>query len=570
MDRVDRRDIHGIHFIKTHGDGPERARQHARLLREEIRRGALATLEKKNETLIRQGPGIVQLKPVQDLVVWFYRKVLIPWLDRQTKPEMHAVIQGLHEETGIPRETFRQALFQADGLMVLSRISIMKYLMSHLPAGGLVGCTSAVAFDDWTESGRMLVSRNMDYPIIGPWEKGTTVNYHEPTEKGMIPHVGVTTAGVFTAGLTAMNREGLTLAAHAHFARKLSLSGFPVLTIGNEVIRRAKTIGEAVDIVRRMNRTANWAFVIGSAKERDAVVIEMGPKEFAVRHAEDGLLTHSNYFHNPDLHRNEALISGACADDLRGRVCRVKQILEPLKGKVTAETLTGMLGDHIDYQTGDERVFGNTISVVTTVKSVVWEPETQRMLIGARGRSPMGLDHFVEVDLDHLWENGASEKDVRLVPGYRPRNPGLVEGVDAYRDAYVAYHMNGLEPDHLEKTLAALRRALAAYPDDGNLWVQTGIVAFRMKRFEEARKYFDEARNRTLVDHVRYVALLFMARSCDVLGAREEAKKIYSIYKEVEEPKLRAALRKGLRRRYRARWAEHMLLDLQYPDAHQY
>ncbi|HTL11174.1 MAG TPA: C45 family autoproteolytic acyltransferase/hydrolase, partial [Bdellovibrionota bacterium] len=540
-----RRDISGMHFIRVRGTAQERARQHAQLLRAEIEEGALKLLSKKNQWMIRRGPGLIRLKPVQNSAVWFYDNILLPWLARRTPAEELAVMDELARETGLPFRMFRSSLFQADGLMLLSRISTMKHLLKHLPNGGLPGCTSAVVTGQWTEGGRTYHARNMDYPVVGPWEAHPVVMFSEPSESGQIPSVAVTTAGVHTSGLTAMNREGITVCAHAHFGREVSLSGLPIFAVGERIVREARTLGQAVDIARKHKRSANWALVVSSAKDRDGAVIEMTPERTEVHPTSGGAVIHSNFFHTPELQATEALLSGGICDDLVGRICRTRQVLEPNKGSVTPSHLAAALGDHVDYRTGVERVFGNTVSVVTTIKSVVFSPEEQKFWVAARNETPVSLGEYLEVDVEKFWDRPESEPVPRL-PGNGARlSRELKEGIKHYRSAYQHWHIFNDAPDYAEKTLVELQKALAAYPADGNVWIQTGLVAFRLKKFEEARRCFETALEMPLVAEVERVRDLFLARCKDLAGDRAGALELYRAHVACGDPKIRKAFVKG-------------------------
>lgn len=568
---MERRLVRGVHFIRVKGTSTERARQHGALLKDEIRAGALAHLAKKNEWLIRRGPGAAQLPGLQGLVVWFYHRVLLPYLHRRNPEEIRSVMRAMSEAAGIPYSTMVQSLFQPDGLMLLCRMTIMKRTLGNLPATGMLGCTSAVTLKEWTRDGKLLACRNQDYPMVGPWEPNTTVIFHEPTEKDQLPHVGVTTAGVHTAGLTAMNREGLTLFTHAHFGRNVCFDGMPVVDIGNEIIRKARSLGQAVDIARGCKPYSNWSFIVSSARENDAVVIEMTPRRMEVRHAEGGFLAHTNYFHSPGLQAEEARISGSFVEDVMARVCRIRQVLEPDKGMIEPRHMASVLGDAVDRYTGEERVVGNTLSVVTTVKSTVWEPETQRLWISTRGESPMGLGDFAEVEVDRFWRKGAEEAELPVLPGYRPRATGYLEGMRHYREAYRAFHMQSEMPDYLERTLAALRKATRAFPSDGHLWVQAAIVAFRAHEFREARECLERTSGLKLSPHTAGVRDLYLARCRDIAGERSDAVALYcEAEKRVADPCLREALARGRKRPYRAHETSRMLLDLQFPDTLHY
>ncbi|MCC7440449.1 MAG: hypothetical protein IT285_02380 [Bdellovibrionales bacterium] len=562
-----RRDHSGIHFLRLPGAPAERARAHGMLLREEIRSGALNLLARKNQWMIRRGPGLVQLSPVQGSAVWIYERLLLPWLSRQTPQEQREVIQAIADECGLPMQVFQASLLQADGLMLLSRLSVMKHLLRHLPAGGLPGCTSAVLTGPWTKGGRTYHARNFDYPVVGHWERHPTVMFCEPTEPGEIPHVSVTTAGVHTAGITSMNREGLTVCAHAHFGRGVSFNGLPVFTIGERIIKEARTLGEAVDIARKCRRTANWALVVSSAREKDGAVIEMTPDKTEVHSSRDGAVVHSNYFHTPELHATEALLSGGVCDDLYGRICRMRQVIGPAQGKVEPATLALALGDHVDHRSGVERVFGNVISVVTTVASVVFSPEEQKFWLAARNESPVSLGDFVEVDVQRFWDRPADEELSRLPGSGRTLNPRLLKALGHYRKAYQHWHIENDDPSYAEKSLSEIELAVAAYPEDGNLWIQAGLVAFRLRKIDEARARFEAAGTRVLTPEVSRVRDLFLARCKDIVGERHAALDLYRRHAgTADDPKIRAAFRKGVRRAYRRSQISELVLDLQFPD----
>jgi tetratricopeptide (TPR) repeat protein len=570
---MERRTLQGINFIRVRGNAVERARAHAALLKPEILNGALPALAKKNEWLIRRGPGfLIRHSWIQALVVGIYRKLLIPYLDLRVSQEERDAIRASAEEVGLSYETCREILFQPDGMMLLIRTILMRHVLPEWIPGGLPGCTSAVALKSWTKDGRILAGRNFDYLVVGPWEKNASVIFNETTTPGEIPFVSLTTAGVHTGGITAMNREGLTLFTHAHFGRKISLFGRPIVSIGDEVIRTCKTLDQAIDFVRKTKPCTNWAFVLTSARENRAAVIELTPSGIHVREAEDGFIAHSNYFHAKDLQRYEALLCGSYCEDLKGRFRRIREILEPNRNQLQPQHLSEALGDQVDYFSGQERVFGNTVGVVTTVQSVVFDPEKQRFWMANRQESPVGLGDYIEVDVDRFWKQPLNqyEQDMTVLTGYRPLDPQLLEGIRHYREAYRCYHMNNDQEDFQTQALSCLRKAVAAFPSDGHLWIQAGIVAFKVREFKEAQAYFEGSRSRVLSPHVACVRDLYLARCLDLAGLRDRALELYRKHEKIGEPKLRKAFKRGLRRPYFALETHQMLVDLQFPDTFQY
>ncbi len=565
----ERRTIDGVHFLRLQGTSRERAQAHAQLLRNEIQQGVLPYLATKNEWLIRRAPGILQYKPLQELVVGFYNNIFLPFAYRALPEGQKRVMEDFAAYAGLPFEVIRSGVLQAEGLMFLSRLSVMQYLAER----ERLGCTSAVALKEKTLEKRLLVARNMDYPVVGAWEKQPTVLFHEPTEREEIPHVAVTSAGVHTSGLTAMNAEGLTLATHAHLGRGFSSRGTPIITLGNEVISKAHSLEEAIQIARSHRRTAHWAFVVASARENDAVVIEMSPTETYVRHAQEGLLVHSNYFQT-DLRRKEALLSGAVQQDLKARVCRMTEILKEFGNNVPYQALISALGDHRSPQSGWYRVYGDTLSVVTTIKSVVFEPESQKLWVSSRKESPTGLGDFLEVNAESFWQDsneseGGEQESFRRIPIQRYWKE-FREAVHHYHEAYAAWHTHNHEEGYQRRALEHLRLATAVKLEvrDEYLWMQRGLVAFVVGEYAEARECFESIRS---VDvHVFQVRDLFLARTYDLIGYHESARKIFQRHTSFADPRLEKAFVKNKNKQYREGDKKTLLLDLQFPDAMQY
>lgn len=553
--------VNGVNFLKARGTYQERAQQHARILKNEIHDGPIFNLAKKNEYILKTSGGPLKNSLVQKFAINFYNQVLLKRMVKSLPKDVLEMLRGFADEADLPFDIVKHATFQADGLMILSRAAVMQRLFKDVPPRELPGCSSAIALGDITKDGKMLVARNQDYPIIGQWEKHPLVMFHEPSATNEIPHISISSAGVHTAGLTSMNAEGLTLATHAHFGKETSTSGSPIFTIGDEVISKAKNINEAIDIIRSRPRNANWSFVISSAQDKDAVVVEMSPRKTYIRNSKDGALTQTNFFNTEKLKKKEALISRGRHDDDWGRIARMNYLLDQNKGNITTQDMVNLLGDHTDPWSNEEKVFGNTISVTTTVKSVVFSPEDQKFWISTRNESPTGLGNFLEVDVNNFWTENRS---TTTLPGKSPRNTQLKSDIRNYRQAYISWHLENHLPNYQEQTLQYLRNALSDNPTDGNIWAQAGLVAFKQHLFSESTTYFEHALTKVLTAHIRESCSLFLARCFDLLFRREEALLIYSNHDEITTKELKSEFKKGLQRPYRAKDIHKIILDLQF------
>ncbi len=567
------RTIGNIHFLKLVGTYEERAQAHASLLIHEIKNGAIPVLAKKNEWLIRRAGGLLQWGPLQESVVFFYHHVLLPFIQKSLRQEDHGMMQIMAKYSGLDLKTFQRAMFQADGLMLLSRTSMMKYLIKDFALGQVPACSSVAVSGDWTKDGRLLVARNQDYPIVGPWEKNTTVMFNYPSEKDQMPFVSIASAGLHTGGLTSMNEAGLTVAAHAHFCKQVSLKGLPIFVVGQEIISKAKTISQAIDIAKKLNRNANWALVVTSAQEKNAAVLEMSPNKVYPRYAQNNFINHTNYFHHPELSKNEAILSPTRMEDDHARWCRMQQILTPLKGSIDIEEMAQVMGDHLDPWTKSERIMGNTLSVMSTIKSVIFDPKNQDIWVSNRGRSPMGLGPFMQVNVSNFWQQDLTEEltenKMNFISGKKPAAANFESQLELYREAYMSFHTYPDRPDYLEKTLQCLKKILnqnGQNCQDGHVWTQAGHVAFKLNQFEEAQKYYQHSCRFNLATHVAQGRDLMLARTFDLLNNRQKALEIYQRLVKIENGPVKDAAKKCLKTPYKKSKTQEVMIDLQFPD----
>lgn len=562
-----------MRFLRLQGSPNARARQHIALLGDVAGIGTIPWLARINSRIIQRaeirGPEQLTRRLKNLLDHHLHKRVYARW-ERRLDSEAKELLRDLSEASAIGPHAARAALFQADGLMWLTRLSF--------------GCSSAVATAEWTESGRILVARNLDYPSVGTFDIHPCVLFMEPeaNPKGRgraeIPHVAVTAAGVHTSALTSMNREGLTLATHAHFGKRVSSRGQPIFVIGDRIIRHAKTLGQAVDIARSFERIGNWSFVVASARENEAAVIEMSPNQTRVVPPDDGLLTHSNFFKSPDLRAQEISLSEGWSEDFESRRCRLRQILEPNRGSIRPYHLMKALGDPIHAETGQRHVVGGVLSVVTTVASVVMDPENQTLWVSRAGRSPTGHGPYFEIHSERFWEMPA-DLPPPLLDGFQQFGGDDLkfrEAVRHYRDAYALWNDRTDSERAAPEAAAALERACDATPNDGHLRIQTGILLLRARAFERARSHFEAALNCRTTPHAQRVAFLYLGRACDLLGDRPRAKAAYSSGLSGMDQtlgaafRLKRALQRGRRRPYRANELRFIDIDLQFHDSARY
>lgn len=562
----------GVHVLHLQGTLAEMSAAHGALLREEIKQGALPYLGQKNDHLI-QSSYIFRDRPklfkfVKSLIHIFIHRPMLAHVPRQYVEEAKA----LARTSGIPLDIIKEACVQADTLVVMLRFFLGRHVLSQL-AGGFPGCTSVVACGPATESGGVIHARNMDYPTVGKWDVFPTVYYFDPqgVDRGQ-RFISLSTAGIHTPGITAVNESGLSLAAHFHCAKAVSPFGTPIQFIGAEIARRAHTIGQAVDVASNFERAGTWSIVVTSAKENTGVVIEMVHGKLSVRGPERGLLAHSNHFHTPEFQEREVLLSASVADDYVGRYNRAIDLLGNAYGRVNRQTVAQILGDHFDHETGRVRSqSGHSVSVVTTVTSMIAELSQNRFWIANSGRSPTSLGDYTGFNVDEDFKN-FDEREPEIF-SWSTEGAQTIRGTPKehafkiFREAYKSFHTDY----DIAKAAEHAETASKADPEEGHFHLAHGHFRMRLNQPERALVAFELAKECALSAHMKNVATLFTGHALDCLGRRSDALSRYQdAIKKTVDPHLRREARRCIKRPYSSERATRMTFDLQFCDSLEY
>lgn len=557
--------IETTHILNIRGTRPERARLYFSLLDSaNVKTNTFDFLSKRNSEIILSAPTIAGILKTNTFVDNLYRNLILPFMYKLSDDEIKKVVFELSKVSNKSKTDAFSALYQADVYMaiIFAAKFLNKTLIKEVPS--IPGCTSAVALSGATKEGRILACRNMDYPIVGHWEENPVIAFYEPTEPNSIPHVSISTAGVPAEGLTALNKEGISVFTHAHFSKEVSFSGMPVVELGNLIINHAKSISDAIAICRKHKPMGSWAFVIGSAKENRSVTIEMTSSTLDVYEPFGKINAHSNFFKSKELKGRDLFISDAVAKDIIHRYNRICEILTPLTGTLEMKDLLNTLRDTLDLETGKNRVIGNTINVVNTIKSVGFDLSNEDLFLstGSPEYTAPVQGQYLHLNLKNGFD-GLSHKNFKLTPTC----PNLLEAIKNHKLAYYNYNILKLQSLNRE-SVSYLEKAVKAYPSDDNLKLQLAYLYFKEKNFYAAKDIFLNLDPGSISTYSWLVSRLFLARIYDLLEMRDSAIILYAenLPLILKEKELRKAFAKGLSRKFKHSEIESVILDLQFVD----
>jgi hypothetical protein len=236
--------IDGTRVLFLQGTPEEMGRQHGVLLKREIRHMVYH---------IVYGVGVGSSF---EKGRWFFGEIeqaqarLNPFIDPKYLEEMDAIALA----SGRPKEEIRLANFFPE----------------------LFHCSGFAVYGDATKDGTLYHGRILDYLKGVGLEQNAVVIVNQP--EGANAWVNISYAG-FTGSVTAMNEKKVAIGEMGGRGEG-NWDGKPMAQLVREVMEKANTLDEAVDIMRKGPRTCEYYYVISDGKSKKAVGIAATPDKF--------------------------------------------------------------------------------------------------------------------------------------------------------------------------------------------------------------------------------------------------------------------------------------------------
>lgn len=407
-----------------------------------------------------------------------------------------------------------------------------------LQVAAVPACTSLAVWGESSRDGALRHARNFDFPGAGVWDRGPTIVLCEP-DKGL-RYGFVTTRGADVPGVTAFNEAGLSLTAHTRFHRDFNFDGVSVIDFGHELVRRCRTLAEVRERASRMRTASTWGFLVSSASEQRAMVIETTGQ--AVRFVEPkpgaSHLAHTNRYLDPELARREITTSASFVLDSDARYRRADTAVERHGGSLDRDQLERLLGDSGDPGApdpqADDRVGGNCIVSAMTVKSVVLEPEASRVRMSV-GAAPTCLGPWIDVPYE--WD-GPVECVELTAPSVEPEDARAI-ALRKYVAATRA-HLDGAAPSRVRELL---EQSVAAVPSEPNIRFLAAIFAIVLDDLHGAAEHLERALEREHGHYRRALSLCWYARVLAASGRRAAARDAWRALQRIPDADGVASLR---------------------------
>lgn len=350
----------------------------------------------------------------------------------------------------------------------------------------MVGCSSLAVWNENTQDGDLLIGRNFDFYVGDDFAKNKLVEFVEP-ENG-IPYMSVSWPGMIGV-VSGMNKEGITVTINAGKSKIPMTAKTPISLVTREILQFAKNIEEAIAIAKKRKVFVSESILVGSANDRNAVIIEVSPDNFGVFKVENSSqLVCTNHFQSEaykDDERNQKQIAESHS---KYRYEKLQELvtenpkLNPEKMASILRDKSGLKGEKIGY--GNEKALNQLLAH----HAVIFSPEKRLVWVSS---NPYQLGEFVCYDLNKIFS------DERLKTGeFATSNLNITK--DSFVDSqefknYEEFKKLSSQFDE-NKILSDkfINHYQALNPDFWLVYYQAGKYYFNQKDYQKAKVEFEK------------------------------------------------------------------------------
>ncbi len=324
------------------------------------------------------------------------------WISQRSKwagaQSQLAELSEFSKASGISKTKMKRALFIPD--------------LGTYAEGETLGCTSAVYSDD---SGYLGTARNLDFAGVGTFDRLPAILVNIPDDPREQSYFGVAAEGVPWAGITGMNESGLYFAVHQNFTRDVdSKKALPLLFVGDGLMRKARSMKEALEYLSKNRPLGMWTFVLVDFAHRQAATVEVSARRMNVRWWDQGLLSQSNHLMaTPDAREIETSKAARTLNS-KIRIEKSNAIMQTIKNSNgDAHSKSQSLMSILAYQESRDGEYSafRDIQRADTIQSALVEGDlsgAQKLWIGVDS-APTATGTFLGLKVSEIFSKDFSE-----------------------------------------------------------------------------------------------------------------------------------------------------------------
>jgi hypothetical protein len=348
----------------------------------------------------------------------------------------------------------------------------------------LVGCTSFGTWGAKSQDSTMIIGRNFDFYVGDKFAEDKIVAFFSPTKGHKFMTV---TWGGFVGAVSGMNDQGLSVTINAAKTDLPTGSATPVSLVTREILQYAKNIQEAIAIAKSRKMFVSESFLVASANDGKAVIIEKTPNDLDVYDPKKDMIVCTNHFQGDKLEKTKL---NKEQEDKSASVYRYQRMMELLNanGKNTVQKTVNILRDQKGIN-GANIGLGNekAINQLIAHHSIVFEPKKLMVWVST---SPWQLGEYVCYDLKKIFALHGLNENREVADTALNIAPDSFLLTNKFRNFEV---FRNIKQRILDGENVNIDSLVASNPEFYNSYVLAGDYLYKQKEYAAALKNYKTA-----------------------------------------------------------------------------
>ena len=363
----------------------------------------------------------------------------------------------------------------------------------------LVGCTSFGTWGSMSADSTMIIGRNFDFYVGDKFAEDKIVAFFNPTKGHKFMTV---TWGGFVGAVSGMNDQGLSVTINAAKSDLPTGSATPVSIVTREILQYAKNIQEAIAIAKSRKMFVSESFLVASAADNKAVIIEKTPEELDVYDPQKEFIVCANHFQSKVLGKSKLNVEQESESASPYRYKRLMQLLDA-NGKNTVQKTVNILRDQKGLN-GANIGMGNekAINQLIAHHSIVFEP---KKLIVWVSTSPWQLGQYVAYDLNKIFALKGMKENKEIA------DSSLTIAADSFLStpAYKSFELfRNIKQQIMDGSKVNTANLVASNPEFYNAYLLAGDYLYKQKEYAAALQNYNLALTKVIAtkkeeDHIK-------------------------------------------------------------------
>jgi len=459
----------GLYELYVAGDAFERGVINGKLTAELVQRQE----DHFAEQISKMVPSSFYRQFLKYFIGWFNRD-----LDKNVREEYKEEIYGISESAS---GKYKYLGTNYQRLLNYHAAHDIGHALQNL---ALVGCTSFGTWGAQSQDSTMIIGRNFDFWVGDKFAEDKIVAFFSPAQGHQFMTI---TWGGFIGAASGMNEKGLSVTINAAKSSYPTGSATPVSLVAREILQYAQNIKEAIAIARSRKMFVSESFLVASAADNKAVIIEKTPGDLDVYDPQKEFIVCTNHFQSKGLSSSKKNIEQMNESASTYRYKRMMELLSA-NGKNTVQKTINILRDqrglnNADIGMGNEKAINQLIAH----HSVVFEPKKQLVWVST---APWQLGQYVCYDLKKIFALKGMKENREVSDSSLTIAADTFLLTNAFRQFESFRKMKQTLLDDGEVNTDSL---VASNPGYYHAWVLAGDYAYRKDQYQKALYFYQQA-----------------------------------------------------------------------------